>query len=101
MADRLPLAEVSGEEVLARVVYQIVMRDYRDNPDKYDLPPNRLFELAFQWRSAGIPLISNELDLLAVWCGRGGTVASWLTSRVLINPGRAAMLARVGRSRRR
>lgn len=101
MKERLPLTEVGGEEILARVVYQIVMRDYRDNPDKYDLPPNRLFELAFQWRSAGIPLISNELDQLAVWCSHNGTVAAWLQSRVLIHVGRATMLARAGRSRRR
>lgn len=101
MQQRLPLTEVGGEEILARVVYQIVMRDYRDNPDTYDHPPSRLFDLAFQWRQAAIPLIGNELELVAIWCAQGGTVAAWLNTRVLINPGRATMLARAGRPRRR
>jgi len=101
MRDRLPLTEVSGEEILARVVYQVIMGDYRDNPEQYDRPPQRLYDLAYQWRSAGLPLIGHEIELVAIWTAQGGTVATWLLSRVLIHVGRATMLARAGRPRRR
>lgn len=101
MADRLPLAEASSDEILARTAYQIILADYRTNPDCYDNPATRLFDLAFQWRQSGLYLIAQDIELAAIWCAQGSTVREWLTSRITPQSGRATILAQTGRGRRR
>jgi hypothetical protein len=101
MSDRLPLTEVSGEEVLARTVYQIILLDYARNQEQYENPATRLFDLALQWSNLGLKLIADELQLVAIWCAQGSTVRQWLSTRTLITTGRATRLAHTGRSRRR
>lgn len=101
MADRLPLAEASSDEILARTVYQIIREDYRLNPDCYDNPATRLFDLAFQWRQTGLTLIAEQIELAAIWCAQGSTVRQWLTSRISPATGRSTILARAAVRRRR
>jgi hypothetical protein len=101
MTDRIPLAEASGGEIIARVTYQIILIDYHDNPNSYDYPPTRLYELAYQWRLAGLEPIADALLSCANWCAQGGHVATWLRTHTLVTAGRATILARAGRTRRR
>jgi hypothetical protein len=101
MTERIPLADASGQEIVARTVYQLILIDYRTNPEQYDRAPSRLFDLALQWRQAGLHLVADELSSVAVWCAQGGTVATWLRTRILVSTGRATILARAGRTRRR
>jgi len=54
MANRIPLAEASGDETLSRVTYQIILGDYDLNPSAYDDPTARLFTLAIAWHKSGI-----------------------------------------------
>lgn len=101
MSDRLPLTEVSGDEVLARVTYQIILADYRQTPDSYDTPAERIFILADEWFAFGATDLAQDLRLAGIWCAHGSTLASWLASRVLISTGRASKLLRAGRGPRR
>jgi hypothetical protein len=97
MADRLPLTEVSGDEILARVTYQIILADYRLTPDSYDTPAERILILADEWHAFGAVDIATDLRLAGIWCAHGSTLAAWLASRVLISTGRASRLMRAGR----
>lgn len=99
MNDRLPLTEVSGDEILARVTFQIILHDYHLSPDKYDDPTGRLLELACEWDDDLLSWIHEQLTLCAIWVGNGGTVATWLRARIVITTGRATKLARIGRRR--
>jgi hypothetical protein len=101
MSDRLPLTEVGSEEILARVTYQIILADYRQTPDSYDSPAERIFILADEWHAFGAVDIATDLRLAGIWCAHGSTLASWLASRVLISTGRVSKLMRAGRSPRR
>jgi hypothetical protein len=101
LTTRIPLAEASGDEILARVTYQLILLDYHDNPDKYDHPEVRLFELAYQWRLIGLAPIHEQLELAAIWCSHGSRIADWLKSRIMVSSGRAPILARLGRTRGR
>jgi hypothetical protein len=83
MAYRMPLAEASGDEILSRVTYQIIRGDYDLHPSAYDDPTAQLFTLAIDWHKSGIHMIAAQLDLAAIWCAHGGTVASWLQSRII------------------
>ena len=101
MSERLPLTEVGGDEILARVTYQIILADYRQTPDLYDTPAERILILADEWFALGAIDLATDLRLAGIWCAHGSTLASWLGSRVLITTGRASRLMRAGRSRRR
>lgn len=94
MADRLPLTEVSGDEALARVTYQIIIGDYHSHPDLYDDPTSRLLTLAHDWNQSGIKLVADDIRLAAIWVGNGGTVATWLRARIVFHAGRATRLRR-------
>lgn len=78
-----PLAEASSEEIIARVTYQIILADYRADPEAYDDPTSRVFALALEYQHAHVGVIAAQLDLVAIWCAHGGTIASWLTYRIL------------------
>jgi len=99
MSDRLPLTEVSGDEILARVVYQLILADYRLTPDLYDFPAERIFVLADEWHALGATDIATDLRLAGIWCAQGGAVAQWLRTRIVITTGRASKLMRAGRGR--
>ena len=101
MSDRLPLTEVGGDEIIARVTFQIILQDYHSRPEEYDSPVEALLHLAAAYHQANIPIIDEQLTLAAVWVGNGGTVATWLRARVIITTGRTTRLARVGRTRTR
>lgn len=101
MSDRLPLTEVGGDELLARVTYQIILGDYHAHPEEYEIPYIRLIVLAEEWSLAGIEPIATDLRLAAIWVGNGGTVATWLRARIVFHSGRPTMIARAGRSRTR
>jgi hypothetical protein len=83
MTDRLPLAEVSGDEAIARITYQIILGDYDLHPDAYDNPSFHLFELAAGWQLAGVPPVAEQLRLAGIWVANGGTIATWLRSRIV------------------
>jgi len=99
MSDRLPLTEVGGDEILARVTYQIILSDYRSNPENYDIPSLRLLELAHEFHLEELDLIATDIRLAAIWCANGGTVATWLRARIIITTGRASRLRLAGRNR--
>lgn len=101
MQERLPLTEVSGDEVLARVVYQLIVHYYHEYPDSFDNPTEALLNLAHSWYTSDITLIAEQLQLVALWVANGGTVATWLRARIFTTTGRATILARPGRARRR
>jgi hypothetical protein len=101
MDDRLPLTEVSGDEALARVAYQIIVGDYHAHPETYDTPTEALLNLAHSWDSDGLHLLGEQIALAAIWCANGGTVATWLRARVVFHAGRFSRLHQAGRSRRR
>jgi len=92
MNDRLPLTEVSGDEALARVTYQIIIADYHNHPDLYDDPTSRLLALTTDWQQSGFKLIADDLRLAAIWVGNGGTVATWLRARIVFHAGRTTRL---------
>ncbi len=75
----LPLTEALPGEIVARTVYQIILADYRCNPDCYDNATTRLLDLALQWRSLGLELIADSLQEAALHCADGNTIASWRT----------------------
>jgi len=83
MDDRLPLAEVSGDEAIARVTYQIIRGDYSLHPHLYDTPTLRLLELANEWAAPEYHYLAEQILLAAIWCANGGTVATWLRSRIV------------------
>jgi len=101
MSNRIPLAEASGDETLSRVTYQIILGDYDLNPSAYDDPTARLFTLAIAWHKSGIHMIAAQLDLAAIWCAHGGTVASWLQSRIIPAQRTATTAASANRTPRR
>lgn len=101
MSDRLPLTEVSRDEALARITYQIIKADYEQWPELYDTPTIRLFELATDWDAPDYNLIHEQITLAALWVANGGTVATWLRARIVVTVGRAKILAATHRARRR
>lgn len=101
MSDRFPLTEVGGDEIIARVVYQLILLDYHQNPASYDEPFPALLLLADYYHTAELALIAADIRLVAIWVASGGTVATWLRARVVFTCGRATRLARAGRNRRR
>ena len=101
MADRIPLAEASGEEILVRVTYQIILADYRKTPDSYDTPSERILILADEWFAFGATDLAFYLRMAGIWCASGDTLAAWLQKGIYLTSGRASKLMRAGRSRRR
>lgn len=101
MSDRLPLTEVGGDEILARIAYQLILADYRLTPNSYDEPAERILILAEEWFAFGATEIATELRLAGIWCAHGSTLANWLKSRVLIRTSRVSKLMRLGNERRR
>lgn len=101
MNDRLPLTDVGGDEIIARVVYQIILADYREFPDLYDTPTVRLLELATDWNAKQFDRIHEDITLVAIWVANGGTVATWLRARIVFTTSRASKLMHLGKSRRR
>ena len=100
MKPTLPLAECTGEEIITRTVYQIVLLDYRDNAEQYDRAATRLLDLALCWRGAGLHLIADVLVDAAHHVAGGGTIASWRTLHSALHIGsttRVAYLRRRGR----
>lgn len=83
MVDRLPLADVSGDEAIARVTYQIIRADYDLFPELYETPVLRLFELASDWSAPEYHMLHENIALAAIWCANGGTIATWLRSRIV------------------
>jgi hypothetical protein len=79
MASHLPLTEATGQEILTRTVYQLILADYRQNPEQYDHAATRLFDLALTWRAAGLELIADTLQDAARHVASGQTIASWRT----------------------
>lgn len=101
MTTRIPLAEASGDEILARIAYQLIKLDYHQHPDDYDEPTYPILVLAEHYHHIGLTQIAADLRLAGIWTAHGAPLAGWLASRLLINPARAAQLGRLGRSRRR
>jgi hypothetical protein len=101
MEERLPLTEVGGDEILARVTYQIIASYYRDYPDSFDNPTEAVLNLANTWYQSEIPIIAEQMTLVAIWLSNGGTIATWRRARIVFHAGRSTRLAQAGRSRRR
>jgi len=101
MVSHLPLNEATAEEVICRTTYQIILADYRTNPDCYDQPTTRLLDLALQWRANGLDLIADSLQSAAIHVSCGNTIASWRTLNSAIDRSRQIALTRLGQGRRR
>lgn len=101
MAAHLPLTEATGLEIIVRTTYQIVLSDYKQNPEQYDRPATRLFDLALTWRTAGLHLIADSLHDAALHVAGGHTIASWKTLHLAVDSQRLLALSRLGRSTRR
>jgi len=97
----LPLTEATADEIIARTTYQIVLADYRTNPLCYDRPTDRLLDLSLQWRAAGLDVIAEALQSVAIHCSAGNTIASWRTLHSGLTAHRLTVLSQVGRGRRR
>ena len=94
MTDRLPLTEVSSDEAIARIAYQVILSDYHHNPSAYDNPTEALLNLAHSWDTDGIHILGEQIALAAIWVANGGTVATWLRARVVFTSGRPTRLLR-------
>lgn len=101
MTAHLPLSEATADEIICRTTYQIILADYRTNPDCYDQPTTRLLDLALQWRELGLLVIADSLQAAAIHVSGGNTIASWRTLNSAIDKTRQLALARLGRSARR
>lgn len=101
MASHLPLTECTGLEIIVRTVYQIILSDYRTNPEQYERPATRLFDLALQWRQAGLHLIADTLQDAASHVASEHTIASWKTLHLAVDSQRLLAISRLGRGRRR
>ena len=101
MKNALPLVESTGTEICIRTVYQIILADYKLNPEQYDHAAQRLYELAYQWRLAGLQLIADYLTNAAEHITSGHTIASWKTLHTSIAITRVVALARLGRGPKR
>lgn len=101
MPAHLPLSEATGLEIVVRTTYQIIRADYALNPEQYDKPATRLFDLALQWREAGLFIISDCLQDAATSVASGNTIASWRSLCLAVDVVRLMHLSRLGQSRRR
>lgn len=101
MTSFLPLTEVGGDEILARVTYQIILADYAINAEQYDRPADRLYELSLQWRISDILPIAEQLLSVAHYCAKGGKAREWLSTRIVIQTGRPSRLTRLSRKQSR
>lgn len=101
MTARLPLTEATGHEIVIRTVYQIILADYKLNPEQYDHPATRLFDLALQWRKAGLDLISDTLQEAACHVANDHTIASWRSIALSVSVTRVIALASLGRRAKR
>lgn len=101
MIAQLPLTEATADEIVCRTVYQIILADYRTNPDCYDQPTTRLLDLALQWRETGLFVIADGLQSAAIHVSCGNTIASWRTLNTAIDKTRQIALTRLGRAARR
>lgn len=101
MAANLPLTEATGTEIVVRTVYQIIVRDYKQNPEQYDHPAQRLFDLSYQWRQAGLDLIADSLMSASLAVANQSTIASWKSLALAAGDGRVTQLQALGRNRRR
>lgn len=101
MTHQLPLSEATGLEIIVRTTYQIVLADYKTNPEQYNFPATRLFDLALQWRVAGLHLVADSLMDAAAHVSKGLTIASWKSLHLAIDSQRLLALSHLGRNRRR
>jgi len=101
MASHLPLTECTGLEIVVRTSYQIIRADYDLNPEQYDRPATRLFELARSWRLAGLHLVADCLTDAAGAVAQGHTIASWRSLHLAVDSARLLALSRLGHSRKR
>lgn len=101
MTAQLPLSEATADEIICRTTYQIILSDYRINPNCYDQPTTRLLDLALQWRETGLFLIADSLQDAAIHVSNGNTIASWKTLNTALDRSRLLALSRLGRAARR
>lgn len=101
MKPELPLTEATADEIICRTTYQIVLADYRKNPACYDTPTTRLLDLSLQWRLAGLDIIAEALQSVAIHVSGGNTIASWRSLHSGLSLQRSFALSRLGRGRRR
>ena len=101
MPTDLPLSEATADEIIVRTTYQIIRLDYRDNPEQYNFPATRLFDLALTWRIDGLHLIADCLMSCATHVADGHTIASWKSLHLAIDTQRMLALSRLGHSRKR
>lgn len=101
MTAHLPLTEATPHEVVIRTVYQIIRSDYRQNPEQYNHPATRLFDLALQWRAIGLDLIADSLQSCALHVANQSTIANWKSIQLAVGNTRVDALRDLGRSRRR
>jgi hypothetical protein len=101
LADRIPLTEATGHEIVIRTVYQLILADYKLNPEQYDYPATRLFDLSLQWRNAGTDLISDTLQAAACHVANQNTIASWKSLELSVDVTRVVALSMLGRRARR
>lgn len=75
---RQPLESAKLNEVWVRVAYQLVVYDFRHNPQLYTaFPPAGVHDLARRVRAGGFVSLYWTLEGCARWLAAGATLAQW------------------------
>jgi hypothetical protein len=97
---RQPLENAQLNEIWVRVCYQLVVYDFRHNPQVYaDFPPAGVYDLARRVRAGGFTSLYWTLNGCARWLAAGYTLAAWRNEASTLK-GVRAFHKRTGRSGR-
>jgi hypothetical protein len=97
---RQPLENAKLNEIWVRVCYQLVVYDFRHNPQVYaDFPPAGVYDLARRVRAGGFTSLYWTLNGCARWLAAGYTLAAWRNEASTLK-GVRAFHKRTGRSGR-
>lgn len=73
-----PFVDAAPTEVIARVAYQIVRRDYRINPARYEDPATGLRQLQEEMIANRVHILLVQLSAMAFWLRQGkGKLVDW------------------------
>jgi hypothetical protein len=87
---RQPIETVSFNLVLTRIAYQLIVLDYRRNPDAYKKsPPTAMLILFESLRQAGFGTVAWPVLCAAKWVAVGYTLAQWREEYPWLPIGRA------------
>lgn len=98
---RSPIERARFSEVIARVCYQLVVLDYRRNPEAYAAHvPTAILAIGDRLRMMEFGYLRFPLISLAVFIQQGGTLAAWRDEYPRIKGTRAPHKVRITRGPR-